>query len=112
MPNKNITSIDKNTNPYLYSGTNYCPTCGSKMLSPENDWIKLIDGSSFPPVGENVIVTYVDDSSDNRNYYTDVGWWTGVDKMFVVDNDMNYSVTHWKKMPEPCRDDVYNKHFK
>ena len=102
--NKNIQSVGKNANPHSYKGTNYCPNCGSKMLSSDYGWTKLNSDNDFPKTGENVIVTIKDESGDNVYYYTDVGWWTGIDNMFMVDNDMCYSVTHWRNMPEPCEE--------
>lgn len=63
------------------------------------EWVAVDDIIVRPPDGENVIVAIRDDSGDSVNCYTTVGWYIALHRIWIVDNEINNKVTHWKPMP-------------
>ena len=59
-------------------------------------WINIKD--QLPPLCEYVIVAICDESGDTPYKYTTSGWMVS-ENIWIVDNDINHSVTHWKSFP-------------
>lgn len=60
-------------------------------------WTSISDDK--PPEEVEVFVAIADTNGDSPSYYTTVGWYTGIDNKFIVDNEFNCYVTHWMSKP-------------
>lgn len=61
------------------------------------------DANKPPVVGDLVIVSVCDESGDTPYDYTSVGWYSGYDNKWVVDDEFNNYVYAWMPFPEPKR---------
>lgn len=67
-----------------------------------NSWYNVKD--KLPIVGDLVIVSICDTSGDTLHSYTSVGWYSGYDGKWVVDNEFNNYVYAWMPLPEPSKE--------
>lgn len=72
------------------------------MLTEEKAKNKWIPVSDPPPVGEKVIVSIHDTSGDTPVDYSYTGWFSGNKTNFIVDDEFNSYVTHWRPFPPPA----------
>lgn len=66
-----------------------------------NSWHNVKD--KLPIVGDLVIVSICDTSGDTSHNYTSVGWYSGYDGKWIVDNEFNNYVYAWMPFPEPSK---------
>ena len=67
-------------------------------LLPER-WISVDE--ALPDSSENVLVVINDTAGDTAFCYTSVGWLTTDKEYWIVDNEQNNYVTHWRPLPPP-----------
>lgn len=67
-----------------------------------NSWYNVKD--KLPIVGDLVIVSICDTSGDTSHNYTSVGWYSGYDDKWVIDNEFNNYVYAWMPLPEPSKE--------
>ena len=74
-------------------------------VQPEPQWIPV--GKKYPPVGEEVLVTYSIDRRKRRYVYT--AYWNGNDWLSVWDEyrapDQSIRYHAWMPLPKPYKED-------
>lgn len=70
-----------------------------------NKWFSVDE--KLPAYGEEVIVAVCDESGDTPYKYTTSGMMASID-VWIVDKDINHSVTHWMPFPSyPSEKEVH-----
>ena len=85
----------------LLDGTVYNTDSQNMAATVINSWYNVKD--KLPIVGDLVIVSICDTSGDTSHSYTSVGWYSGYDGKWIVDNEFNNYVYAWMPFPEPSK---------
>lgn len=83
-------------------GTVYNTDSQNTAATVINSWHNVKD--KLPIVGDLVIVSICDTSGDTSHSYTSVGWYSGYDGKWIVDNEFNNYVYAWMPLPEPSKE--------